>query len=275
MIKWFADDTKLSTKKGDENNVLLFGGVIVDTKAEQELIDLFHKVKNEYTFPDLPVKWNFKDLKKTYQEFGKEDDYNLLLNRSNEWRTKIFKESKNINYRVIIACLERYESQKKLKEVKDELINISFAQSLMRVGLYAKYQDWTQRIEIILDWPEGSNPKPFNREYYYAFNRGESAKGIKYLCGPLKNLGFNQSVYFTKCTHSAVLQFSDLVIGAAKDFVLKTIYGHDYSLGYDLTKLILNKYNGFPNKIIERGLNYSPKNNNYTLIESELKNNAV
>ena len=270
MIKWFADDTKLSTEKGNENNVLLFGGVLVDTIAEQQLIELFGRVKSNYTFPDLPIKWNFKDLKKTYIEFGKEDDYRLLLGKSNEWRTKIFEESLKINYKVIIACLERYESNKKLQEIKDELINISFAQSLMRVGLYAKNQHSNRRFEIILDWPEGSNPKPFNREYYYAFNRGESAKGVKYLCGPLKNLGFNQSVYFAKCTHSAALQFSDLIIGAAKDYVLKTIYGHDHSLGYDLTKIILNKYNGYPDKIIERGLNYSPKNKNYSLIESEL-----
>lgn len=51
MIKWFADDTKLSTEKGKENNVLLFGGVLVDETAEQQIIDLLESVKGEYTFP--------------------------------------------------------------------------------------------------------------------------------------------------------------------------------------------------------------------------------
>ena len=227
MIKWFADDTKLSTEKGKENNVLLFGGVLVDERAEQEIIDLLESVKKEYTFPHMPIKWNFKDLKRNYKEFEKEEDYNKLLEKSYEWRTKIFKESLKINYKVVIACLERHDSNKKIKEIKDELINISFAQSLMRVGPYAQNQDWDQRFEIILDWPESSNPKPFNREYYYAFNQGKSAKGVNYFCGPLKHLGFNQSLYYTRCTHSSVLQFSDLIIGAAKDFILKTIYGLD------------------------------------------------
>ena len=271
MIKWFADDTKLSTEKGKENNVLLFGGVLVDEKAEQEIIDLLESVKSEYTFPHMPIKWNFKDLKKNYKEFEKEEDYKRLLEQSYEWRTKIFKESLNINYKIVIACLERHSSKKKIKEIKDDLINISFAQSLMRVGLYAQNQDWDQRFEIFLDWPEGSNPQPFNREYYYAYNQGKSAKGVNYFCGPLKHLGFNQSLYYTRCTHSSVLQFSDLVIGAAKDFILKTIYGLDTSLGYDLTQLIKKKFNGYPDKIIERGLNYSPKNSNYDKISTELK----
>ena len=219
----------------------------------------------------MPIKWDFKDLKRNYKEFEKEEDYNKLLEKSYEWRTKIFKESLKINYKVVIACLERHDSNKKIKEIKDELINISFAQSLMRVGLYAQNQDWDQRFEIILDWPESSNPKPFNREYYYAFNQGKSAKGVNYFCGPLKHLGFNQSLYYTRCTHSSVLQFSDLIIGAAKDFILKTIYGLDNSLGYDLTKIIKQKFNGYPDKIIERGLNYSPRNSNYDKISKELK----
>lgn len=219
----------------------------------------------------MPIKWNFKDLSKNYKEFEKEEDYNMLLKNSYKWRTKIFTESLNINYKVVIACLERHSSIKKIKEIKDELINISFAQSLMRVGLYAQNQDWRQRFEIILDWPESSYPKPFDREYYYAYNLGKSAKGVKYFCGPLKKLRFNQSIYFTRFTHSSVLQFSDLVIGAARGFILKTIYDLDDSLGYNLTKIIKKKFNGYPDKIIERGLNYSPKNGNYDKISKELE----
>ena len=51
MIKWFADDTKLSTEKGKENNVLLFGGVLVDERAEQEIIDLLEPVKKRVHLP--------------------------------------------------------------------------------------------------------------------------------------------------------------------------------------------------------------------------------
>nr|WP_299207789.1 hypothetical protein [uncultured Brumimicrobium sp.] len=273
MIKWFADDTKLTTEKGKENNVLLFGGVVVDENAEKEIIELLKTVKRKYTYEDLPIKWNFKDLKNTYKEQGKSDDYKLMLEKSYEWRREIFEKSLNINYKIIISCLERYPSEKKLNTIKDKLINISFSQALMRVGMYAKMRDFKQNFEIILDWPEGSNPKPFNNEYYYAFNKGKSANNVSYHSGKLSDLKFNQSLYFTKCTHSSVLQFSDLIIGATKDYILKTIY-RDYknSLGYELTELIIKKYNGYPNKIIEYGLNYSPKNDNYEKVKLEIKN---
>lgn len=270
MIKWFADNTELTTEKGKENNVLIFGGVLVNEEAENKIIDLMKTVKGEYTFPDLPVKWNFKDLEKTYKELEKVDDYKKMLAKSSEWRTALIENSLDIDYKIIVVCLERHESDKPIKTIKETLVNISFAQALMRVGMFAKYQTPEKKFEVILDWPESSNPKPFNREYYYAYNRGHSANEINYLSGKLKDLGFNESLYYTKSTHSSVLQFSDIIIGATKDFVLKTLYGIDHSLGYNLTELFKVKFCGYPNKTIEYGLNYSPKNENYKKIQKEL-----
>lgn len=270
MIKWFADNTELTTEKGKENNVLIFGGVLVNEEAENKIIDLMKTIKGEYTFPDLPVKWNFKDLEKTYKELNKVGDYKKMLAKSSEWRTAIIENSIDIDYKIIVVCLERHESDKPIKMIKEKLVNISFAQALMRVGMFSKYQTDETKFEVILDWPESSNPKPFNNEYYYAYNRGCSAENINYLSGRLKDLGFNESLYYTKCTHSSVLQFSDIIIGATKDFVLKTLYGFENSLGYNLTKIFKVKFCGYPNKTIEYGLNYSPKNENYKKIQKEI-----
>jgi len=251
MLKWYADNTELSTEKG-KPNVLVFGGVVVDEKSEKKIEKLFREVKDKYTYPTLPIKWSY------------------------EWRNEIFTKSLEIDYKVILACTERYNSDKPLSKIKEQLTEICFAQSLMRVGMFAKHLPFKENFEVILDWPDGSNPKPFNREYFRAYNFGKSSSGVNYFSGPLINLGFNDSLYFAKSTHSAVLQFADLVIGAAKDFILKSIHNHKYSLGHDLTSIILPKYQGYPNKIIEYGMNFAPKKSDcYAKIQQEINNNVA
>ncbi|MBP1838867.1 DUF3800 domain-containing protein [Formosa algae] len=275
MLKWYADNTELSTEKG-KPNVLVFGGVIVDENSEKKIEKLLRDIKSKYTYPTLPLKWNFKDLKPTYKEFNRLKEYEALLKDSYEWRNEIFTRSLDIDYKVILACTQRYPSDKPLSKIKEQLTEICFSQSLMRVGMFAKHLPFKENFEIILDWPDGSNPKPFNREYFKAYNLGQSSSQINYLSGPLINLGFNDSLYYAKSTHSAVLQFADLVIGAAKDFMLKSIHNHDHSLGYNLTSIILPKYQGYPNKIIEYGMNFAPKSSEcYTKINNEIKNNVA
>jgi hypothetical protein len=269
MLKWYADNTEMSTEKG-KPNVLVFGGVIVDSKSEKQIETLLSEIKGKYTFPTLPIKWNFKDLEDVYAEWKRQKDYELLKQKSYEWRTKIFEKSLEIDYKVVLACTERYKSNIPLKEIKEILTGVTFAQALMRIGLFARDLPCRDSFEIILDWPDSSNPKPFNREYFRAFNFGKSSSGVPFLSGPLRNLSFNDSLYFAKSSHSGVLQFTDLIIGAAKDFILKTIQGTENSLGYDLTSKIISKYRGYPGRIIEYGMNFAPKNGNYAKIKDEI-----
>lgn len=42
MLKWYADNTELSTEKG-KPNVLVFGGVIVDENSEKKLKNFYVK----------------------------------------------------------------------------------------------------------------------------------------------------------------------------------------------------------------------------------------
>lgn len=270
MLKWYADNTEMSTEKG-KPNVLLFGGVIVDEKSEKQIENLLREVKSEYTYPTLPIKWNFKDLKDVYSEWNRQKDFELLKNQSHNWREAIFRKSMEIDYRVVLACTERYPSSIPINKIKEQLTEITFAQVLMRIGLFARDLPFKDNFEIILDWPDSSNPKPFNREYFSAYNLGKSSSGVSYHSGALINLGFNDSLYFAKSSHSAVLQFADLVIGAAKDFILKILQGYSNSIGYDMTKIILPKYRGYPGKIAEYGLNFAPKNDHYQRLKEEIK----
>jgi len=274
MLKWYADNSEMSTEKG-KPNVLVFGGVIVDNKSEKQIECLLRDIKGKYTYPTLPVKWNFKDLECVYKEWDRQSDYEVLKQKSYEWRTEIFERSLEIDYKIVLACTERYPSNIPLKQIKEQLTEITFAQSLMRIGLFVRDLPFKDNFEIILDWPDSSNPKPFNREYFRAYNLGISSSGVEYHSGPLMNLGFNDSLYFAKSTHSGVLQFADLIIGAAKDFVLKSIQNTEHSLGYDLTVKVLSKYRGYPGRIIDYGLNFAPKNGNYEKIKDEIKKNVA
>lgn len=267
MNKWYADNTELSTTK-TKNNVLIFGGIIIDEIEERKLKIIIEDVKAQYALKTLPIKWNFKDLKPTYLELSRVKEYEILLLNSYKWRREIFERSLAVNYKVILACTERYNSNKPLSSIKDDLISVSFSQSLMRVALYAKNNPIKDECQVVLDWPESSNPKPFNREYFKAYHNGKSIFDRTYFSGPLKNIGFSESIYFTKSTHCTMLQFADLIIGASKDYILKNLHEIDYSLGFDLTELIKCKIQGYPDKIIEHGFNYAPKGYTYDLIKS-------
>src|SRR5690554_4942041 len=129
MEKWYADNTELSTTKG-KSNVLIFGGIIIDAEEERKLKKIICDVKEKYTLATLPVKWNFKDLKDTYLEFDRMEDYQSLLKNSYEWRKEIFEKSLDINYKVVLACTERYASKIPLGKMKEELTSICFVQAL-------------------------------------------------------------------------------------------------------------------------------------------------
>lgn len=272
MLKWYADNSELSTTK-EKNNVLLFGGIIISATEEKKLKKIIEEVKEEYTSKSMPIKWNFKDLKETFYENNKSEDYDKLLSASYKWRREIIKRSVDIDYKIIIACTERYYSSKPLSVIKEELIGICFTQALTRLGMYIKQEAKENEIEIVLDWPESSNPKPFNKEYFQAYNFGISSSNVTYYSGSLNTLGFVDTLYFAKSTQSSLLQFTDLVVGACKDYILKHLHSIDNSLGYELTEIIKHKYRGYPNNIIERGMNYAPKGENYNKLKTHLKTN--
>lgn len=261
MHKYFADDSGLKRDKdGKQPTIFLFGGIVINSEEENKLREIIKSIKAQYTYPDMPIKWNFRDLREHYVRFERTEDYEKLLAKSLEWRQEIFQKSLAVDYKVVISVLENFQAQKNnLKDIKADLNEFLFSNTLMRLGLFAKRMD-IDEIQIILDWPDNKDPKPFNSEYYYAFNRGKSKSGVGYYSGPLEKLGFQESLLFTKMTHSNSLQFADLVVGALRDFLETLLQGRDNCLGKTLTETILNKYDGFPNKVIGLGINISSKN---------------
>lgn len=256
MHKFYADDTSLIKVKGDKTpSIYMFGGILISREEELKLARLMRLVKSQYTGEDMPIKYNMKALHGTYAQFGKTAELTNLIKESKEWRKRMLEDSLQIEYKVFISIVENLSKSTQLRIVKPGISAIMFSNALMRVGIYAKGMklDYTQ---VILDWPEAGNPKPFDQEYYYGYHRGTSraSQTTEYYSGSLRQLGFDETLYYARCNHSNMLQFADIVVGSLRDFIETRIQGLRDSIGEDLSKTIVSKYYGYPN-LLGYGIN--------------------
>ncbi len=261
MYKYYADDSALKKNYGNSKRpVFLFGGILISREDEVELSELIKKVKKEYTGEDMPIKYNMKDLKDVYIRFNRLSEYEQLLQHSTVWRKRIIQESLKYDYTVFISCIENFQSDKKnQKSIKQDLSSFLFSNALMRVGIYAA-ENKMSHIQVILDWPEGNLSKPFDKEYYYAYNRGTNSEQQRYFSGELKKLGFDQTLYYARCNHSNLLQLTDIILGSTRDWIETELQHRDYSIGKELTQLFFHKFYGYPSRILGYGINVSSGN---------------
>lgn len=249
MYKIFIDNTNLSTLKTSRSNVFILGGFIIDKDNELKLISLLEKTKAKYGITNMPIKWNLKDLRRFYDKHDKTEEFKNLLEESNVWREKLFDDSLNLDYKVIISIFGNKNPNH--KQIKKSLIEYCFSNILMRTGLELKSK--SNKKLVILDWPESSIPKPFNDEYYSAYVKGESCEKVSYWSGPLKKINFNDSLLFASMDYNACLQFADLIIGAFKEYLDSGIKKKE-TIAKDLISIIKSKFRGYPDEIIQQGI---------------------
>jgi hypothetical protein len=263
LHKFYCDDSALKGHGDDSRPVFLYGGLLISREDEVALSSIMKSVKKEYTGEDMPFKYNIKDVEWVYQKFNKEAEYEKIKKESSNWRKRIIQESLSFNYKIFISCIENFQADKKeQKEIKKDLSSFLFANTLMRVGIYASELD-LDYIQAILDWPEGNDSKPYDKEYYYAYNRGTNSDGQKYFSGPLKDLNFDQTLYYARCNHSNMLQLADIIMGSTRDWMDTELQKRDYSIGKELTSLFFPKLYGYPKKVLGYGLNISSNNSSF------------
>lgn len=255
-MRWYADDSDIRTIKDLRvPNLIMFGGIAVSSDNERPLRDAIEKAKSKFVHKRLPIKWNFRDLKRKYEEQGHNKDYTKLLNNMFDVRKAIFDATADIEYSIIISIVVGYSSDSKvLMQLKSNLSRHVFSNSLMRYSMHVKELK-PKRAEVILDWPDGNNSKPFDSEYATAYNGGVTKDGQKYMSGSLESLNFNDSVAYTRMPHSTLMQFSDLIIGATRELVLHSLDEKKNGHGVKLLGSIAPKFRGYPNKVIGRGIN--------------------
>ncbi|WP_026981043.1 DUF3800 domain-containing protein [Flavobacterium suncheonense] len=257
MYKFYCDDTAITQTKENHFPVNILGGILIKREDEIRLSNSIKKIKSKYILETLPIKYNLKDVQQKYKEFKKLDEFEKLKSNYNDFRKEIINEMNNYDVKIIISCVENFQQKPKNQgELKRDLSSYLFANTLMRLGLIIKENnsDYTQ---VILDWPEGNDPKPFDKEYFYAYNKGTSSSGQPFFSGALKNLNFDQTLYYARCHHSNLLQLSDIIIGSTRDWASCLIQNRDYSIGKELTELFMHKFHGYPNNILGQGINVS------------------
>ncbi len=240
----YADDTYAKTSTEDApRRVHLFGGVVVNRELEDSIIEKIRDVKGQYTHPNMPVKWNFKDtsIKKKYKEFGRGVEYRKMLDASREWRLELFRQINDIDYQIIVSCIEAHSENKEvIHRVKNELNTYCFENVLMRAGLEAK--ELGGKWQCVLDWPPDNDSKPFDRGYYQLFHFGKASSPKPALCGALESLGFSHSLHFTRANHSPLMQLADLVLGATRDHIECKIQGRESSVGTEAVDIFYDHY---------------------------------
>lgn len=270
----YADDTYAKSSKEDEpRRIHLFGGVVVSRDAEESIIKGLREVKQQFTHPNMPVKWNFKDtsVKKKYEEFGRNEEYVKMLAASREWRLEMFRRINMLDYKIVISCIEAFSDDIKVtQQVKSELNTYCFENVLMRVGLDAKETggNW----QCVLDWPSDNYSKPFDRGYYQLFHFGKASSPQPAICGPLENLGFSHSLHFTRANHSPLMQLADLVLGATRDHIECKIQGRDSSVGSEAVELFYDHYRNSNGKVPRYGVIASTRSSNLVNHISEIFN---
>jgi hypothetical protein len=226
-------------------DILLFGGVVVAPEHEKALRDEVERVKGKYGGSRLPIKWNFKDLKSLYQASKREEKYDRLLKESKAWRKEIFEALADLQFTIIIACIESHSTKRDVIKIrKNELASFVYSNGLMRFGLLVR-EKRPQRAEVILDWPDQGDPSPFDREYASAYSRGKTIDyGIPYKCGNLCSLNFLDSSVYARMRHSCLLQFSDLILGATREFIECALGKKEQGFGLDLIKIVRSRFRG-------------------------------
>lgn len=269
---FYGDDTQ-STKNQSATipDTRLFGGIIIERSQEQKLLKLIEHIKSEYGCMMLPIKWNIQDVEKHYFKAGKMDDYNRLLKESGTWRKEILEHSLSVDYKIVLAAIQCFQpTRDSILKYQDLISSSVFTNVLQRVGMEAK-ENKCKSIQVVLDWPDQKESTPFCNEYSSAYYSGKSVMNHSYTCGALRKLGFYEAPLFARTYTNSMLQFTDLVVGATKDF-LKTVHkGSKPKIGYYSTRIIREKFRGYPDNLFTRGLVIKPSNiNDIAVIEQAL-----
>lgn len=261
-MKWFADNSELNgIKEAAIPDILMFGGIAVPANIEHELRSRIQDIKARYAYARAPIKWNMKDLKAIYKKQGQEEMQIRLQDSSREWRQEIFSALAEYDVSLIVSCIEAYSADReKIKETKEQLTRHSFSNGLMRFGLHVQERQ-PDLAQVVLDWPDRSESKPFDTEYASAFNDGVNvARNVPYHCGSLANLRFMDSATFANMHHSTLLQVADLVVGATREVIECCLGKKESGQGVDCARIVCDRFRGAPDRIFGCGISVSSGN---------------
>jgi len=252
MLRWYADNSELNgIWNAQIPDILMLGGIAVPSTAELALKNALEEVKLGFSdTPNYPLKWNLKNLKPWFEASDQTNLYKQLLSDSKSWRTEIFQRISCLDCTILVCMRGIFgTSRQEISRLKNSVVQMTFADALARFGLLVQASS-SETAEVILDWPESANHAPYTETYSSALLDEQG-----FYCGPLKSLGFSDAPLFTRMEDSSLMQLSDLVVGASREFVE---YGlgkrENRPIGFDVLRMAAEKIRGWPDQILERGI---------------------
>jgi hypothetical protein len=173
---------------------------------------------------NVPIKWNLKDsgFQRALELHGSPELLPTIKEKSNAIRQALLELLCSSGATLFLSVILAYSNKKRvLGKSKDDLVRYSFGNFLMRAGLFCRERSPTE-IQVIMDWPDKGDRRPFVREFYSGWKSGKSGTGadsIDYRCGPLSSLGFRAGLLFGVTDVDIRLQLADLVVGTCRSFV--------------------------------------------------------
>jgi hypothetical protein len=179
-----CDNSELNGIWGAEaSDVLVIGGYTIPSFRVWPLLKKVREIKEACGLdPHCPVKWNMKDLDRALEAHGLIDQKAALIDQSNAIRTELLNALAAAGGKMFASIIRAYSNKRQiLGETKEDLVSFSFGNLLMRVGLFCKDAPGSRRVDVLLDWPEGNNRRPFTAEYHTGWRYGRSGpegKGV-------------------------------------------------------------------------------------------------
>jgi len=260
-VRFVCDATALKGPWGAQaEDVLVIGGFVIEECRVQPLLDAVRCKKNEIVgHPDVPVKWNLKDLKQALGSYQLSHLEAELKKKANPLRAGLLSnliETEPILFASIFCCFG--STKKAIVATKPTLTSFSFLNLLQRLGLWAK-DSQPDSVRITLDWPEGSDRGPFEAEYLDAWRPdGVSAQETNF-CGPLQNLRFEPGLTFGVTALDPLLQLCDLTVGATRSFIGYALTNGVKDFGVQQFAALLPRFHrSAGGKVVSYGLAISP-----------------
>lgn len=225
----FFDLTDLFAQSHRVPDVLVVGGFVLDAARRRALsADVAAIKERRLGYAHLPVKWNLRDpsVKRAARDAGV--DHRAILQAADPVREELLAFLPRHDALSFVSVLRAHRSRHPtatLKRTRRPRLGYGFSNLLMHLGQCVKHDRSAAAIQIVLDWPEKSDPSPFVSEYASAWRDGASAESStnpaapSYHSGPLSSLGFYSGPHFGKTELDNELQLADLVVGCTKDFV--------------------------------------------------------
>jgi hypothetical protein len=267
-----CDNSELNGIWGAEApDVLVIGGYAIARNKVAPLLKNVRAVKEKRGLnPHCPVKWNMRDLDKALMAHGLLGQSDILIGQSNVLRTELLNELTAAGATIFASAILAYSNKKQvLGETREDLVSFSFGNLLMRVGLFCKETAGGRRVDVLLDWPEGNDRRPFTTEYYTGWRYGRSGpeeKAVKYECGALTDLAFSPAPTFAGMEFEPRLQLADLVVGATREFINFTLgKAKEGAFGVQQFRSIIpHFYQAAGRQSLGRGITVSPTNSKFS-----------